>query len=165
MGSVRAIKKCRSNPRVLSFRVIESLKLSLLWPVCGKAVDTTNISHMRKQWRVTAKLISAFVFATCIVQFLFFLKPKFPVSSHLLCLYSTVCVEPVQKPHCWLSHDELKRVTGIPSENSREGLDSISISQIIIVVVVFVVNIFVGSLLSAGFPDSEKILWIHTRSY
>ena len=23
----------------------------------------------------------------------------------LLCLYSSVCVEPVQKPHCWFSHD------------------------------------------------------------
>ena len=34
----------------------------------------------------------AFVFATQIVQFLFFLNPKFPVSSHVLCLYSSVCV-------------------------------------------------------------------------
>ena len=30
---------------------------------------------------------------------------KFPVSRHLLCLYSLVCVGPVQKPHCWFSHD------------------------------------------------------------
>ena len=44
------------------------------------------------QFAVTAKLISAFVFATRIVQFLYFLNPKFPVSSHLLCLYSPVCV-------------------------------------------------------------------------
>ena len=53
---------------------------------------------------VTAKLISAFIFATRIVQFLYFLNPKFPVSSHLLCLYSPVCVGPVRKPHCWFSH-------------------------------------------------------------
>ena len=33
---------------------------------------------------VTAKLISAFVFATRIVQSLFFLNPKFQASSHLL---------------------------------------------------------------------------------
>ena len=33
---------------------------------------------------VTAKLISAFVFATRIVQFLFYLTPKFQASSHLL---------------------------------------------------------------------------------
>ena len=54
---------------------------------------------------VTAKLISAFVFATQIVQFLYFLNPKFPVSNHLLCLYSPVCVGPVRKPHCWFSHE------------------------------------------------------------
>ena len=27
------------------------------------------------------------------------------VSSHLLCLYSLVCVEPVRKPHYWCSHE------------------------------------------------------------
>ena len=48
----------------------------------------------------------AFVFATSwIVQYLYFLKPKFPASSHLLCLYSSVCVGPDQKPHCWFSLD------------------------------------------------------------
>ena len=47
---------------------------------------------------VTAKLISAFVFATSIVQFLCFLNPKFQVSSHLLWLYSPVCVGPGRKP-------------------------------------------------------------------
>ena len=41
---------------------------------------------------VTAKLISAFVFATRIVQFLFFLNPKFQASCLLLCLYKSVCV-------------------------------------------------------------------------
>ena len=37
---------------------------------------------------VTAKLISAFVFATWIVQYLFFLNTKFQASSHLQWLYS-----------------------------------------------------------------------------
>ena len=37
----------------------------------------------------TAKLISSFVFATQIVQFLYFLNPNFPASSDL-CLYCTV---------------------------------------------------------------------------
>ena len=51
---------------------------------------------------VTAKLISAFVFATRIVQFLkYFLNPKFPASSNVLCLCSLVGVGPVRKPHCW----------------------------------------------------------------
>ena len=53
----------------------------------------------------TAKLISAFVFATRIVQFLFFLNPKFPFSSHFLCLYRLVCVRPVRKPYCLFSHE------------------------------------------------------------
>ena len=42
-------------------------------------------------------LISIFVFAIRIVQFLFFLNPKFPTSSYLLCLYSLVCFGPGRK--------------------------------------------------------------------
>ena len=47
---------------------------------------------------VTAKLISAFVFATLIVQALYFLNPKFQASNHLLWLYSLACVGPDRKP-------------------------------------------------------------------
>ena len=47
---------------------------------------------------VTSKLISAFVFASRIVQSLYFLNPKFQASSHLLWLYSLVCVGPGPKP-------------------------------------------------------------------
>ena len=47
---------------------------------------------------VTMMLIRAFVFATHIVQFLYFLNPKFQASSHNLCLYSSVCIGNVQKP-------------------------------------------------------------------
>ena len=54
---------------------------------------------------VTAKLISAFVFATRIVQFLFYLNPKFQASSSFLCFYGLVCVRPFRKPHCWFSHE------------------------------------------------------------
>ena len=43
---------------------------------------------------VTAKLISAFVFATRIGQYLYFLDAKFQASSHLVWLYSLVCVGP-----------------------------------------------------------------------
>ena len=35
---------------------------------------------------------------TWVVQFLYFLNPKFPASSHLLRLYSLVCTGPGQKP-------------------------------------------------------------------
>ena len=52
---------------------------------------------------VTAKLISAFVFASWIVQSLYFLNTKFQASSHLQWLYSLVCVGPGQNPHCWFS--------------------------------------------------------------
>ena len=47
---------------------------------------------------VTAKLISAFVFAIRIVQFLFYLNTKFQASSHLLSLCSLICVGPDGKP-------------------------------------------------------------------
>ena len=47
---------------------------------------------------VTAKLISAFVFASRIVQFLFYLNPKFQASSSFLCLYRSFCVRPGRKP-------------------------------------------------------------------
>ena len=45
-----------------------------------------------------AKLIPAFVFTSWIVQFLYFLKTKFQASSHLLWMYSLVCVRPGGKP-------------------------------------------------------------------
>ena len=47
---------------------------------------------------VNTQLISAFIFPTQIVQFPYFLYSKFQVSSHLLWLYSPVCVGPGRKP-------------------------------------------------------------------
>ena len=55
-------------------------------------------SNCKASFAVTAKLISAFVFATQIVQFLFYLNPKFQASSHLLYLHRPVCVRPDLKP-------------------------------------------------------------------
>ena len=55
----------------------------------AQAKPKTQIS-----FAVTAKLISAFDFATRIVQFLYFLNPKFQVSSCLLWLYRPLCVGP-----------------------------------------------------------------------
>ena len=52
-----------------------------------------------------ADLISAFVFAIRIVQFLFYLNPKFQASSSFPRLYRPVCVGPGRKPHCWFSHE------------------------------------------------------------
>ena len=56
---------------------------------------------------VTAQLISAFVFATWIVQFLFYLYSKFQASSLLLWLHRPVCVRSGpsgRNPNCWFSH-------------------------------------------------------------
>ena len=65
--------------------------------------EKTIFFHMRKQrcrsaLAVTVKLISAFVFATQLEQSLYYLNPKFKASSHLLWLYSLVCVGPGWKP-------------------------------------------------------------------
>ena len=49
------------------------------------------------QLRGNAKLISAFVFATWIVQSLFYLNPKFQAYTYLMWLYSLVCVRPGRK--------------------------------------------------------------------
>ena len=46
---------------------------------------------------VTAKLISAFVFATRTIHLILYLYPKFQDSSFLLCLFRPVCVGPDQK--------------------------------------------------------------------
>ena len=54
--------------------------------------------HEKTSFFRQAKLISAFVFATYIVQSLYFLNPKFQASSYLLWLYSPVCVRPGRKP-------------------------------------------------------------------
>ena len=71
----------------------------------GKPKICIGENKAQISFAVTAKLISAFVFATRIVQFLFYLNPKFQASSSFLCLYRSVCVGPVRKPHCWFSHE------------------------------------------------------------
>ena len=70
---------------------------------------------------VTAKLISAFVFATWIVQYLYFLNTKFPASSHLQWLYSLVCVRPGQNPHCWFSHVAAHNYTVYSAKHKRKS--------------------------------------------
>ena len=62
-------------------------------PAFAYAKTKTQIS-----FAVTAKLISVFVFATRIVQSLYFLYTKFQASSHLVWLYSLVYVRPGRKP-------------------------------------------------------------------
>ena len=72
------------------------------WEIQQSAYAKTKVQI---SFAVTAKLISAFVFASRIVQFLFYLNLKFQASSSFLCLCRPVCVRPVRKPHCWFSHE------------------------------------------------------------
>ena len=51
-------------------------------------------------------MISAFVFATWIVQSLYFLNPKFQASTHRLWLYRSVCARPSRKPRRPISQNE-----------------------------------------------------------
>ena len=60
------------------------------------------------QLRSNCMLISAFVFATKIVQSLFFFNPKLQVASQVLCLYNSICVGPGWKHQCRFSHGTAK---------------------------------------------------------
>ena len=95
---------------------LHSFRISVCDLIYEPPHGKTNNLHMRKQRRrsasrLTAKLISAFVFATRIVQFLFYLNPKFQASSSFLRLYRSVCVGPVRKPHCWFSHEAAQMIS------------------------------------------------------
>ena len=71
----------------------------------GKPTICIGENKDADQLRGNREADHAFVFASRIVQFLFYLNPKFQASSSFLCLYRSVYVEPVRKPHCWFSHE------------------------------------------------------------
>ena len=76
---------------------------------------------------VTAQLISAFVFATQIVQSLFFLNPKFKASSHLLWLFSPDCVGPAgrkHRRHVFSQHSSFIRIEPQPDKSNNLGFES-----------------------------------------
>ena len=66
---------------------------------------------MQISFAVTAKLISAFVFAIWIEQSLYYLNPKLQASSYLLWLYSPVCVGPGRNPEDRFSQNEALMAT------------------------------------------------------
>ena len=70
-----------------------------------------------------ADQLIAFVFATRIVQSLYFLNTKFHASSCLLLLCSPVCVGPGRKPQHWFSQKaaHLLQLTVSDATNSGEG--------------------------------------------
>ena len=79
----------RTNTSWLSISTM-GIKWATLW------------ENQQSAYAKTKTQISTFVFATGIVQFLYFLNSKFQASSHLLCW---VCVKPDLKPHCWFSNE------------------------------------------------------------
>ena len=68
---------------------------------CIYAKTKTQIS-----FAVTAKLISAFVFATQVIQSLYFLITKFQASSHLVWSCSPFVLDLVGNPEDRFSHNE-----------------------------------------------------------
>ena len=88
------------GPHLISTPLLSTCSLSIIEPRYEKTGFQHNYVKTKTQisFMVTAKLISAFVFATRIVQSLYCLNTKFQASSHLLWLYSPVCVKPGRKP-------------------------------------------------------------------
>ena len=91
------------NKDIIIFSTEQTSKLHLS-RLMGKPTICIGENKGADQLRGFISLISAFVFATRVVLFPFYLNPKFQTSSSFLCLYRLVCVGPVQKPRCWFSH-------------------------------------------------------------
>ena len=65
-----------------------------LFAFLSRIVKKPDLRYAKTKEQVTAKLISAFVFATWIVQSLYLLNPKFQASRYLLWFGSPVCARP-----------------------------------------------------------------------
>ena len=79
-------------------RVADQLRYLVFEPRHEKPFFVYAKTKAQTSCAVTAQLISAFVFATKIVQSLFFLNLKFLASSHLLWVCGPGCVGPCWKP-------------------------------------------------------------------
>ena len=95
-----------------------------------RAVELKTKTHI--SFAVTAKLISALVFATWIVQSLFFLNPKFQVSNHLLWLYRLVCVGPGRKPRRPVSHNKALIISLVWVRHLRLAWGTCGTSQVLL---------------------------------
>ena len=105
IGRYRVYAQSSTNyPSGVNSKILSGVNINVLRPyqlslVMKKTRLFTNAkTKLQIRCAVTALLISAFVFATHIVQSLFFLNPKFQASSYLLWLHSLVCVGPGRKP-------------------------------------------------------------------
>ena len=80
---------------VITYSINSILNLSL---VMRKPVFCICENKDADQLRGNSEADQLFVFATWIVQSLFYLNPKFQASGYLLWFYSLVCVGPGRKP-------------------------------------------------------------------
>ena len=103
----------------LSFHLVQSPKLWIVMQLMyePRHEKKTDFAYAKTKTQIsfalTAKLISAFVFATKLVQFLYFLNPKFQASSYLLWLCRLVCVGPGRKPEDRFSQNEARIIVSV----------------------------------------------------
>ena len=107
---------------------------------------------------VTAQLISAFVFAIRIVQYLLFLNTKFQASSHLLWLYRLVCVRCVRKPRrLRFSHSDSFHIMHFRYDkaDNRTEREQWAVKELSILVTM-------GDQSSSWQPDILQFLFLHS---
>ena len=109
---LKAMSKCglRSNTSYEKGCLSMLKKAALPFQLVRSGSDLKMSHHTRKPTTCICEIKGAdqlcsnctadhrFVFTTRIVQFLFFLNPKFQASTLPLCLYMPVCVTPGRKP-------------------------------------------------------------------
>ena len=69
--------------------------------------ETSEQPHEKTNSNCKADHGLCFRYADCTISLL----SQFPVSSHLLCLYSPVCVGLARKPHCCFSHEAAQLIS------------------------------------------------------
>ena len=78
--------------------------------------EKTNVLHMRKQGRKSAsRQRLCFCYIDSTIRLLS--KSEISSSSHLLWLYSLVCVGPGRKPERWFSHDAAQVIFSLKHTN------------------------------------------------
>ena len=92
------------------------IKLGIIKEIFSRVgtLDTYGPHHENSNCKAVQRLC----FTT---QFLYFINPKFPDSSNLLCLYSLVYVRPGQKLHCWFSHEAAHIIYKTTSQDDRDA--------------------------------------------
>ena len=85
--------------------IVNLIQIGFAIDIWAALLENQRFAYAKTKTQISfAVKISAFVFATWIVHYLYFLYPKFQASSNLQWLYSLICVRPGQNPHSWFSH-------------------------------------------------------------